>query len=97
MISSQANRRARLHGRCTRLTTPQVPMLHGHKTCPANIDSVSLIRWFTIVRPQTLRLPTIRLAAITSPTPMAIRCICLNLMARTPMPTGEFGLSLMQN
>ena len=29
---------------------------YGDKTCPANIDSASLIRWFTIVRPQTLRL-----------------------------------------
>jgi SAM-dependent methyltransferase len=46
-------------------------MLHGGTICPADIDSATLIRSFIPVRPQLSRLPTIRLVAITSPTPMA--------------------------
>ena len=58
-------------------------MLHGGKTCPANIDSATLIRWFMTARPQTSQLPTIRLAATTSPMLMVIRRTCLPLAAYT--------------
>ena len=57
-------------------------MLDGGKICPTVIVSATLIRWFMTVRPQTSRLPTIRLAAITSPMLMVIRRICFPWSAR---------------
>ena len=97
MISSQVNHESEALWSPHTAEHTQVPMLHGGKTCPADIDSATLIRWFMTARPQTSQLPTIRLAAITSPMLMVIRRTCLPLTACTPTPTGKSGLSLRRN
>ena len=64
------------------------PYCSVEKPLLAKIEPFVLIRWFMTARPQTSRLPTIRLVAITSPMLMVIRRICLLLTTCTPMPTG---------
>ena len=79
MISSQVNHESEASWSPPTADHTPVPMLHGGKTCPPDIDSATLIRWFMTARPQTSQLPTIRLAATTSPMPMVIRRTCLRL------------------
>jgi hypothetical protein len=97
MNSSQANRRERLHGRHTRLTTLPSPY-------PVRRQNSSSQYQFRISDPVVhdsaaadVAAAYNQAAAIMSPTPMAIPRVCLNLMACTLMPTGEPGLSLRRN